>query len=129
MDKLKNDDQLELYDKKLKLMNEIRKLVLYDGLITIYNTAFAVSISYAWESFAELLIESTFSSVSAGTIKFLIKTAYAIIVTILLIQYALFLYELRRQRLIEGVRRRRRRKKEREARKTKSTELAQEALI
>eukprot|EP01084_Bolivina_argentea_P179701 310507_1 len=46
--------------KESKLMERTRKLVLYDRMIEIYNVAFALSVSYAWESFAGLALESSF---------------------------------------------------------------------
>eukprot|EP01084_Bolivina_argentea_P063143 115329_1 len=92
MNIIKNDKNI--YEKENMLMNKTRKLILYDQLIYIYNTAFAISISFAWETFASLALESTYKGVKNIYKLFIIEVVYTVTITCVYIQLGLQLTDI-----------------------------------
>ena len=84
-------------DKEKLLMDKTRKLILYDKLIEIYDAAFAVSISFAWESFASLALKSTYKGLKHVEL-FIITVVYTVCITLIYIQLGLQLTDLLNKR-------------------------------
>ena len=96
MNEIKNDD-LGAMDKEKLLMDKTRKLILYDKLEVIYNGAFAVSISFAWETFASLALEDTYKGLKDVEL-FVVSTIYTICITLIYIRLGLELTNLKNKR-------------------------------
>eukprot|EP01084_Bolivina_argentea_P316709 549047_1 len=98
---VKNDVNIDNIEKIL--INKIRKLILFERMILIYNLAFAVSISNAWESFASLALYSTYYKHVNQCGLFIVHLIYVVCITLIFIQLGLQLCDIKKQRLYEVI--------------------------
>ena len=112
INKIKNEAQnglnIDHARRERKLLNNVRNLVFYNRLIKVYNTAMAVGVSFAWETFIQLNLEN-YATGLVGLenhwLELVFTLIYAIVIGLTFTQAGLLLTDLRKQRLFE-VRRR-----------------------
>eukprot|EP01084_Bolivina_argentea_P123552 218952_1 len=100
MEKIKQDEN----DKEKKLMNNVRNLIFYEQMHKTYNAAFAVAVSFAWETFIQLALEHTATGwvgLENHRLTLVLTLVYAIFIGFAFTELGLLLNDLRKQRLHE----------------------------
>ena len=97
------DDESE-YEDEDALMNRIvldkQKLIFFDQLQATYDLAFAVSVSYSWESFLAISVKNVFGNNVLN--RFVAHLFLTVFVAFIFSQFGLELVDLKRQRLREA---------------------------
>ena len=101
MTDIREDEIMDNKTKEKKLLNNVRNLIFYNKMVKMYNAAFAVAVSFAWESFIQLALENVNTSLTDWD-EFLYELIYCIIIGLLFTELGLLLTDLRKQRLKEA---------------------------
>ena len=96
----------------LRRMSTLKqKLAFYDSLHATYDLAFAVAVSYSWESFMVIAFENALGEDAMN--RFIAHLCLTVVVGIIFCQFGLELVDLKRERLKEAKLRKSKKMKER----------------